>query len=106
MGAHYCGVNHNPFHISICRKGIEDHLRYTGFGTSYQPFVNTRQFFVKFWQCTPRCILLGNPHHGIDKFLVIALPARPEFLSFSGKLSFIPSYWSSRIPCNLISCCN
>ncbi|WP_243397267.1 hypothetical protein, partial [Holospora curviuscula] len=55
----------------ICCKGIEDHFLHTGFGPSYQPFVNPRPFFVRFWQYTPRCTLASNPHHGIDTFPVI-----------------------------------
>ncbi|WP_165780693.1 hypothetical protein [Holospora curviuscula] len=50
MRANHCGINHDPLRISICCKGIEDHLPKTGFGPSYKPFVNTRSFSVRLWQ--------------------------------------------------------
>nr|WP_243397240.1 hypothetical protein [Holospora curviuscula] len=71
MGANHCGINHDLFRISICCKGIENHWPHTGFGPAYKLFMNPRLFSVRFWQCTPRCTLAGNPHHGVDKFPVI-----------------------------------
>nr|WP_165780802.1 hypothetical protein [Holospora curviuscula] len=66
-------------------------MPYTGFGPSYQAFVSSRLFPVRFWKGMPSCTLAGNPHHRIDKFLVIVLPARPESPSFPGKLFlFLP----------------
>ncbi|WP_165780830.1 hypothetical protein [Holospora curviuscula] len=78
MGANHCGISCDPLRISICCKGIEDDLPHTGFGPSYQAFVSSRLFPVRFWKGMPSCTLAGNPHHRIDKFLVIALPARVD----------------------------
>nr|WP_207760953.1 hypothetical protein [Holospora curviuscula] len=52
MGANHCGISYDPLRISICCKGIEDDLPHTGFGPSYQPFVNPRLFLVRFWKGT------------------------------------------------------
>ncbi|WP_207760957.1 hypothetical protein [Holospora curviuscula] len=71
MGANHCGISYDSLRISICCKGIEDHFPHTDLRPSYQAFVNPRVFPVRFWQGTLRRTLAGNPHHGIDKFLVI-----------------------------------
>ncbi|WP_207760883.1 hypothetical protein [Holospora curviuscula] len=73
MGANHCRINHDLLRISI-------YLPHTGFGPSYQPFVNPRSFPVRFWQCTPHCTLVGNPYR--YQYVMNSLLSQAKFLLF------------------------